>query len=132
MVKRNRYRDIIESGDVGPLSKIFDREKCFIERIVEYEKIRIFMKFIVYVLKGREISVENLVREFCLLEKALAGKIGGCYIITKGGGRYNAMPSYDHYRIRLFRGFRKLGMEFDEKRVLTSEELDRLSGIVWD
>ena len=90
MKKPNKYRKILQEGNIGPLSKIVDLQKFIMQNVSETERIRVLMEFIVFALSIKEISVEKLIRELCLLEKALASEINGSHI-TISGKRYSAL-----------------------------------------
>ncbi|MEN7982348.1 MAG: hypothetical protein ABFQ65_02790 [Nanoarchaeota archaeon] len=132
MVKKNKYRDIINSGKIGSLKELINLEKLEITEMPETNRIRIYLKFIIEYLGSSEISASRLIKEFCLLEKAVGGEYNNKFIMKDiSKSRYIPIASYDHYRIIVFNGMKKLGISLSEETILNEEQLKKMSEIIW-
>ena len=132
MAKKNKYRDIINSKNISSLKKILDLDKFEITEMPETNRIRIYLEFIIESINAQEILVSDLIKEFCLLEKAIGGEYNNEFIIKHiSKSRYVPMSSYDHYRTIIFNGMKKLGINKLEEKILNKEQLKKLSEIIW-
>ncbi len=132
MAKKNKYKDIINSGKIGSLGDLINLEKLEIVEMPETNRIRIYLKFIIEHLDASEISASKLIKEFCLLEKAMGGEYNNRFIIKSiSKSRYVPIASYDHYRIIVFNGMKKLRISQSEETILNKEQLNELGEIIW-
>ncbi|MAG52583.1 MAG: hypothetical protein CMH62_01335 [Nanoarchaeota archaeon] len=132
MAKINKYQKIIEKGKIGILKKILNLKTLEISEIPETDRIRIYLKFIIENIDKNGLKVSSLIKEFCLLEKALGKEYSGKFIIkNRSKNRYVPMARYDHYKIIIFNGLKKLGIELEENKVLQRKHLEDLSKIIW-
>ena len=132
MAKKNKYKDIINNGKIGRLRDLINLEKLEIVEMPETNRIRIYLRFIIENLDASKISVSKLIKEFCLLEKAVGGEYGGKFIIKNiSKSRYVPIASYDHYQIIVFNGIKKLGIKPSKETILNKEQLNELAKIIW-
>ena len=129
---KNPYRKIIEGQGLGGLSTIIEPNKFILKKSTETERLRAFIKFILENFSEEKISIIDLTKSLCLLDKALAGEINGKFLIKEdGGSRFQAISSFDHYRIILLHSLRELGLEYQEDLMLDKNKLVELSEIIW-
>ena len=103
-----------------------------ISSIILSEKALLTSSFIIESNNLSEIKVSSLIREFCLLEKALGGEYNGKFILKKNSQvRYTPISSYDHYRVIILHGLRELGIVQDEEYELNKSQLEDLARIIW-
>lgn len=132
MAKNNKYQKIIEEGNIGSLSKIINLKSLEIKEISETDRIRIYLEFIIETNDKNEIKTSSLIKEFCLLEKALGREYTGKFITkSESKNRYVPIASYDHYRVIVFNGIKKLGIIPSEEIILNKEQLNELRKIIW-
>ncbi len=132
MAKINKYQKIIENGDIGSLNKIINLKILEIREIPETDRIRIYLEFIIENNDKNELKASLLIKEFCLLEKALGKEYAGKFIIkSESKNRYTPMASYDHYRIIVFNGMKKLEIIQSEETILNKKQLNELRKIIW-
>jgi hypothetical protein len=132
MTKINKYKNIISAGNIGNLKKILDLNKLEIIETTETNRIKIYLEFIIESMDSVEIEADLLIKEFCLLEKALGGEYNKKFILKNiSKTRYIPIASYDHYRVILFNGMKKLGIIQAEKTILNKEQLQELARTIW-
>ncbi len=132
MAKINKYQKIIENGDIRSLNKIINLKTLEIREIPETDRIRIYLEFIIENNDKNELKASSLIKEFCLLEKALGKEYAGKFIIkSEGKNRYTPIASSDHYRVIVFNGMKKLGIVPSEETILNKEQLNELKKILW-
>lgn len=130
--KNKEYGLLLESGEIGSLSEAIDFDNFKIREKTETDRIRIYLKFIIEVINSHEIKVSSLINEFCLLEKALGREYNGKFLTRESDGRrYNPLSSYDHYRVIIFNGLKKLGIVQKEDILLDKDQLNKLSQVIW-